>query len=274
MLAAVIPAHNEGGRISEVIRQLLKLPVGLVVPVLNGCTDMTAEVVGRVSDHRLRPLHFREALGYDVPRIAGSRAALEAGARAVLFVDGDLIGRVAGCLAELVDGVRRGLDLALCDCYVGTPVPYRESAAHAVYAARAALNTALGRADLGVAIPSHGPVAVSRRLLETVPPSALGVPPLMQARACRAGLKVGVSAALGHRDLGSAGRDREHRLRIADTLVGDCAQAICWAQGRPANRGGHAGYHPLRRFDLLGLEPPEAEGHSDLAGEEASLRAT
>jgi len=274
VLAVVIPARNEGGRIGEVIRQVLRLPVGLVVPVLNGCSDMTPDVVLRVNDHRVRPLTFREPLGYDVPRIAGGRSALEAGALGVLFADGDLIGRIAGCLAELADAVRRGWDLALCDCYLGTPVPYRESAAHDVYTARLALNAALGREDLGVAVASHGPVAVSRRLLQTVPLAAVGVPPLMQAQACRAGLKVAVSAALGHRDLGSAGRDREHRLRIAETLVGDCAQAACWVHGIPVDRGGHDGYHSGRRFDLLGLQAPELEGHRTATSEESEKRAT
>jgi hypothetical protein len=193
-----------------------------------------------------------------VPRIAGARAALEAGAKAVLFVDGDLEGPIQGRLAILgAQAKRGGLDLALSDCYTGTPVPSRQSLAREVYSHRVALNQALHRSDLGAAIPSHGPVAVSRRLLETIPLSSLGVPPLMQAHAVLSGLNVGVGVCIAHAELGSAKRDREHRQRVAETIIGDCLQAICIAEGRPADRQGHVGYHSSRRFDLLGLTPPE-----------------
>jgi hypothetical protein len=260
MLAVVIPARNEAARIEGVLRQALGLRPGLVVPVLNGCDDMTADIVRRFGDARIRPLHFREPLGVDVPRIAGARAALEAGATQVLFVDGDLEGKLQGRLTVLLQTARRqGLDLALADCYAGTAVPTHETVARRVYVARVALNEALGRPDLGAAIPSHGPAVVSRRLVESVPVASLAVPPLMQAQAARAGLKVGIGVAIPHKELGSAQRDREHRQRVAETIIGDCLQAICIAEGHPADRQGHLGYHVRRRFDLLGLEPPEGE---------------
>ncbi|HYG58607.1 MAG TPA: glycosyltransferase family 2 protein [Symbiobacteriaceae bacterium] len=252
MLAVVIPARNEAARIQNVVRQSLKLKAGLVIPVLNGCTDMTMEMVRRLGDARVRPVQFKEPLGLDVPRIAGAQAALEAGARGVLFLDGDLDGQLLGRLAILVERVRRGeTDLSLSDCYAGTPVPSRQTTARSVYTARLALNEALGRPDLGAAIPSHGPVAVSRRLLEALPPAAIGVPPLMQALACRAGLGVEVGACIPHKELGSAQRDREHRQKVAETIIGDCLQAS------GGDRRGHMGYHEARRFDLLGLQPPE-----------------
>lgn len=258
MLAVVIPARNEAARIQGVVRGALKIPAEIVIPVLNGCTDMTLEMVRRVSDPRIRPLVFKEPLGLDVPRIAGARAALEAGAKGVLFVDGDLNGQIQGRLAILASQVKRhGMDLALSDCYAGTPVPVRQSAARQVYVQRVALNEALGRADLGAAISSHGPIAVSRRLLEAIPLSSLGVPPLMQAHAVLAGLKVGVGVCIPHLELGSTKRDREHRQRVAETIIGDCLQARAVAEGRPGDRQGHVGYHHERRFDLLGLEPPE-----------------
>ncbi len=268
MFAVVIPARDEAARIGGVLRQVLRLPVDLIIPVLNGCRDMTYQVVRRFGDKRIRPLRFREPLGYDVPRIAGARAALEAGAEAVLFVDADLTGPLVGPMLSLVDRVRHGLDLALADCYTDTPTPQRRSAALQVYQARVRLNEALGRADLGPAIPSHGPAAVSRRLLETVPAASIGVPPLMQAHAVCAGLNVGSGAAIPHKELGSAPRDREHRLRIAETIIGDCLMGACLAGGRPLDREGHEGYHPRRRFDLLGLLPPEVAG-ADRTAEEA-----
>ncbi|HLN62791.1 MAG TPA: glycosyltransferase, partial [Symbiobacteriaceae bacterium] len=79
MLAVVIPARNEASRVQGVIRLALGLKPDLVIPVLNGCKDMTADLVKRVADPRVRPLHFQQALGLDVPRIAGARAALQAG---------------------------------------------------------------------------------------------------------------------------------------------------------------------------------------------------
>lgn len=269
MLAVVIPARNEAARIQGVLRVALRIPADLVIPVLNGCTDMTAEMVRRVPDARIRPVLFKEPLGLDIPRIAGAQAALEAGARAVLFLDGDLEGPIQGRLAILASQVRKGqLDLALSDCYAGTPVPSRQSLARQVYIQRVALNEALKRHELGAAIPSHGPVAVTRRLLETIPLSSIGVPPLMQAHACRAGLNVGVGVCIPHKELGSAKRDRAHREKIADTIIGDCLQAIAIAGGRPGDRRGHIGYHAERRFDLVGLTPPEGAGEPAAAGEE------
>lgn len=256
MLAVVIPARDEAPRIQEVLRHLLRLPITLVIPVLNGCKDMTPELVGRVSDRRVQPLLFQEALGYDVPRIAGARAALTAGALGVLFVDGDLTGPIEPAVTSLIQRLRRGADLVLTDCYHKTPVPTRTSTAQRVYQARLALNRALDRPDLGPAIPSHGPVGVSRRLLEQVSAVGPGIPPLMQAEAVRLGLQVEVGAALAHRDLGSAERPKAHRAQIAETIIGDCLQGVAAAEGRGSDRGGHDGYHSQRRFDLVGLEAP------------------
>lgn len=270
MLAVVIPARNEAACIQDVLRAVLRLPVGLVIPVLNGCTDATGDLVGRTGDRRVRPLKFQEALGYDVPRIAGARAAAEQGARAVMFVDGDLSGRLEGGLYQLFNAARKGLDLALADCYTGTAIPYRNSTARAVYESRLALNRALRRSDLGAAIPSHGPAAVSLRLLETVPLATVGVPPLMLAHALQAGLDVGIGAHIPHGDLGSARRDREHRQRIAETIIGDCLEGLCLAEGRAPDRKGHMGYHGERRFELVGLKPPGAVGDVAAPGVEAS----
>jgi len=257
MLAVVIPVRNEAQGLNNVLRMALALQAAHIIPVLNGCTDMSPEIVARMPDRRLTPLHFPDPLGYDVPRIAGAQLALKRGALGVLFLDGDLTGHLNAVLHNLTARVKAGADLALTDCYAGTAIPFRDSAARSVYQARLALNAALGRPDLGPAIPSHGPVAVSRRLLETVPLASLGVPPLMQAHACRAGLRVEVGARVPHQELGSARRGREHGLRIAETILGDCEMGRRLAQDERPDRGGHLGYHPERRFDLVGVTPPE-----------------
>jgi hypothetical protein len=259
--AVVIPAKDEAGRIGVLLQQLLRLPVGLVIPVINGCTDMTEAVVSRQTDARIRPLSFAPPLGYDVPRIAGAEVAHRAGASVVIFVDADLTGQLDQTVVRLAQAVvEEGVDLALTDCYAQTRIPFRESAARQVYQRRLQLNEELGRPDLGVAIPSHGPVAVSRRLLTRMPGELLGVPPLMQAHAVRDGLRVAVAASLPHRLLGSAPRPADHRLRIAETIIGDCLAGRNWARGEGPDREGHLGYHPYRRFDLLGLVSPDGPG--------------
>lgn len=258
MWAVVLPAKDEAARIGPLLQQLLRLPVGLIIPVINGSTDMTEGIVGRFEDPRVKSLYFAESLGYDVPRIAGALYAQQRGARAVLFVDADLTGKIDGLVVRLAQAVTEDrLDLALTDCYAETPIPYRESAAKRVYDGRVRLNEALRRPDLGPAIPSHGPSAVSRRLLRELDPALLGVPPLCQAVAVRRGLQVGVAARLPHRALGSAQRPVEHQLKIADTILGDCCAGVNWVRdGRP-ERDGFEGYHPERRFDLVGLGAPE-----------------
>lgn len=252
MLAVVLPAKNEAARIETVLKQVLRLPASLIIPVLNGGNDMTPAILNRFADKRIQPLQFREPLGYDVPRIAGARAALVDGASIILFVDADLTGPILGILLSLTNAIKqRGLDLALCDCYAGTAVPYRDSVAASVYQARLGLNEALGAPGLGPAIPSHGPAAVSRRLLEGVPLWSVGVPPVMQAHAILAGFKAGIGAQIAHKELGSAERDREHRLMIAQTIIGDCTEGRALADGNPPDRGGHIGYDAGRRFDLV-----------------------
>jgi hypothetical protein len=268
VIAVVIPARNEAASIETLLGQVLRTSVGLIIPVLNGCEDMTAELIRRITDKRIRPISFREPLGYDVPRIAGAQAALEEGADLVLFVDADLTGPVAGTLMQLADGVRRkGFDLALTDCYTDTPIPYRQSAARDVYQARRQLNQRLGREDLGAAIPSHGPAAVTARLLKAVPLASVGVPPLMQTYALLAGLKGGVAAQIPHKRLGSAAREKEHRLKIAQTIIGDCHQGCSLVEGRPFDRQGFVGYHAQRRFDLVGLEEPQPAALSEAFSE-------
>ncbi|HLO02433.1 MAG TPA: glycosyltransferase [Symbiobacteriaceae bacterium] len=258
MWAVVLPAKDEAARIGPLLQQVLRLPVGLIIPVINGSNDMTEGIVGRVEDPRVRSLYFAEPLGYDVPRIVGALYARQRGARAVLFVDADLTGKLDGLLIRLAQAVTEDkLDLALTDCYAETPVPFRESAAKRVYEGRVALNEALGRPDLGPAIPSHGPVAISRRLLQELDPALLGVPPLCQAVAVKRGLRVGVAGRLPHRALGSAPRPVEHQLKIAETILGDCRAGTNWAKNGRPDREGHDGYHSERRFDLTGYEAPE-----------------
>lgn len=262
MLAAVVPARNEEGRIGRVLARLLRLPIDRIIPVINGSADGTRDEVLSLRSRRIEPLLVAEPLGLDIPRALGARAALAAGAQGVLFVDGDMAGDMEAALRDLVQRIRSGrLDMALC--YVRRPAPEDpRSMAFRVRALRLELNQRLGLPRLNDAIPSHGPHAVSRRFLEQVPLQELGVPPVSQALAVQAGLRVGVAATLDHGQLGHRPRAVEHRRRVGETLMGDCLEALAVAggQARSRERDGvvYLGYHPERRFDLLARELGEA----------------
>lgn len=257
MLAAVVPARDEAGRIGVTLQCLLRLPVDLVIPVVNGCTDTTLTEVQALPDRRLRPLLYAEPLGLDVARAAGARVAAGAGADGVLFVDGDMAGDLEAPLRLLLSAVQGGrLDMALS--YVRRPPAQRaDSMASQVTALRLELNRALGLPGLGDAIACHGPHAVSRRCLEAIPLRELALPPVAQALAVRTGLRVGVAAALTHADLQHRPRPAEHRARVGETIIGDILEALGVARGEPRSRvrrgRTYMGYHGERRFDLLEL---------------------
>lgn len=265
MIAAVIPARNESRRIVYPLASCLAVPVDLVVPVLNGCEDDTWDWVRTFRDRRIQPVHFRAPLGIDVPRAVGAQEALGRGARVVLFVDGDLKGRIERHLRVLVGAVERGLDLALSQCL--SEPPAKPGLAREVYSFREELNRRLGLlgppgesgagpdGGLGAASPSHGPSAVSRRFLRVIPTRELGVPPVALTLARRAGLRIGVETHLPHARLGSAPRDKKHSEMIAHTIIGDCLEAMAVWEDRPRSRAHdgreYIGYAAGRRWDLL-----------------------
>lgn len=259
MLVAVVPAKNEAPFIARVLQNLLAVPVDLIIPVVNGSIDQTAEIVRCFPSPRIQPLFFPEPLGIDVPRAVGAARAIDAGATAALFVDGDMAGNILGALRELVRAVERGgADLALTNCYPPEELARLSDLARLLLELRLALNRELGLAEaIGSATPSHGPHAVSRRFLECVPIPELAVPPVALAIAARLGLKIKVGACLAHRELGSPFRDATHARLVAETIIGDCLEALCVARGLPRSRCLHGvnylGYHPQRNLALAGL---------------------
>lgn len=239
------------------LQHLFAVPIDLAIPVLNGSSDGTGKILAGIRDHRLYPLVFKEPLGIDLPRAIGAYQAYRLGAQTILFVDGDMAGHFVGNLRELVTAVgRTGVDLALTDCY---PEYYNNiftDLAGLLVQVRLQLNHELGLADtLGSASPSHGPHCVSRQLLETVPIGDLAVPPVMLAVAIRSGLTVKVATELPHHRLKSSIRDQLHCRKIAETVIGDCLEAIREFRRQPRLREQNgiqfSGYHQERRFDLL-----------------------
>ncbi|MCL6634385.1 MAG: glycosyltransferase [Peptococcaceae bacterium] len=257
MLAAVVPVRNEEKRLKKTIGTLLEVPCDLVVPVINGSSDGSYETVRRIQSKRLFPLYFKEALGFDVPRAVGAKAALDRGASAVLFLDGDMDGDITVNLQELIARVTAGgADMALTDCYPGRHRADLSPLASRVLAVRRRLNREMGLDQaIGAASPSHGPHAVSRRLLLAVPLRELAIPPVSLALAAKNGLSVCVGTSVPHKALGSPEKDHSHSQLIAETIIGDCLEAVRVYRGEKRSRRWgpleYDGYHSRRRWDLL-----------------------
>lgn len=234
----------------------MTVSAGLIIPVVNGCTDKSGEIIGNYQSDKIFPLFFKETLGFDVPRAIGAKCALEKGAAAVLFVDGDMDGDIAANLEELINKVtKENIDMALTNCYPDGCQEISSLAQH-VLQARYELNREIGlKQAIGVAIPSHGPHAVSLRLLQSVPLRELAIPPVSLSLAAKSGLEIRVGTNIAHQALGSPEKDFTHSELIAETIIGDCIEALRVYRGeeRRREKGSvvYKGYHPQRRLDLL-----------------------
>lgn len=256
MLAAVVPIKNEEKRLKRTIETLLSIPAELIITVINGSNDNSYNVVGHILTGKILPLHFTETLGFDIPRAIGAKAALERGATTVLFIDGDMDGNISEKIMELADIVGRGADMALTDCYPGENIKDLSHLANHVLKVRYQLNQTLGlEQSLGTASPSHGPHAVSRRLLLSIPLRELAIPPVSLALAAKGGLKVHVGTRVPHKELGSPRKNTRHAQLIAETIIGDCMEAINVYHGQERRRAcgqvEYDGYHSQRRWDIL-----------------------
>lgn len=259
MLCAVIPVQNEALRLNEVLHNILALPLDFVLPVVNGSRDGSPEIIGSFPQKdRIRQIHFEKPLGIDVPRAVGALHAHRMGADVVLFVDGDMAGDIRLVLKKLLQSVQNGVDLSLVDCYPALDHEVATPVVNELVALRKLLNRSLGLTGLGTASPSHGPHAVSRRLLDSAPFRELAVPPVALVRAARKGLKVGVAASIPHCELGSPDRGPHHARLIAETIIGDHLEAFCVLNNRTRSRIRDGvtfnGYHHTRRWDLLEAE--------------------
>lgn len=257
MLAAVVPVQNEEARLKKTLETLLAVSSDLIIPVINGSSDNSYNIVSQLRSSRFLPLCFKEPLGIDVPRAVGAKAALDGGATAVLFLDGDMDGNIAADLKELVSRVISGFaDMALTNCYPGEYQAGLSSLASRVLNVRRNLNRETGLEQIiGPALPSHGPHAVSRRLLLSVPLRELAVPPVSLVLAAKSGMNICVGATIPHKALGSPEKDPDHSDLIAETIIGDCLEALCVHRGKARNRSQDSqeynGYHSRRRWDLL-----------------------
>ncbi|MCR6545225.1 glycosyltransferase family 2 protein [Dehalobacterium formicoaceticum] len=254
MFAAVIPAQNEDLHIREVINNLLQLSLDLIIPVVNGSQDQTLNICLSFSSPKLHILHTPLPLGIDIPRAAGAHFAYQMGAQGVLFIDGDMNGDLCLPLQQLINSIKSGTDCALTNCY-----PYiqsRHPLARKVLKYREVLNREINLFhQLGLASPSHGPHAISRLLLDSIPVTTLAIPPLEITCAQITGLRVHVAAAIPHLLLGSREKSPLHNKMVAETIIGDCLEALAFLKGTIPDRKEkgilYDGYHSSRRFDLL-----------------------
>ena len=81
MIAAVIPAYNEEDSIGHVLDALAHLfTLDTVIPVLNGCTDHTRQVVlQHALANRVALIEYPLPLGIDVPAQLGRKMRLCSG---------------------------------------------------------------------------------------------------------------------------------------------------------------------------------------------------
>lgn len=255
MITVVIPAKNEAGRITTVLQNVATLPIDHIILIINGTTDATLQEVLDLPIDKLQIVYFHECLGIDVPRAIGAKMAYSLGSDVVLFVDGDMVGTFNENLVELMEGIQfKHLDMALTNCY---PSPPRHIERYnPTFQWRYNVTHELGLdKKLGLATPAHGPHAVSRRLLESIPLQELSIPPVSLALARLNKLRIDVATTIPHYRLGSSVKNCIHSNKIIDTIVGDCLEAIAAFHGKPRTRQWqnktYSGYHTARRFDLL-----------------------
>lgn len=255
MWIAVVPAYNEDLSIGSVIKNIFQTPVSLILLVANGCTDRTCEEAVLAANGRpLKILFFSQALGMDIPKAVGAAYALKFKPQGVIFVDGDMKGPIQPVLLELITTVENGLDLALTDCY---PFIHQHSdLANQVLIARENLNRQINLyGKLGVSIPSHGPHAISSTLLQKLNLRYLAVPPKALVQAVLNQAEIGVGATIPHARLGSSQRSPWHSEKIAETIIGDCQEALELLN--PDSPESYTtsikgmGYRNSRRFDIL-----------------------
>lgn len=252
--AVIIPAKNEAENISIVLKNTSLLEPDIIVVVVNGSTDHTLEKTFYHDNAGIHIIEFKEPLGVDVPRALGAKYAYLWGAEIVIFIDGDMVGNIGPAVQGLISGVRKGTDLALVNCY--PYITHRVEIVEKMLDFRRLLNQELGLfRTLGVASPSQGPHAVSRRLLEKIGFKPLAVPPMELALAKIANMEIQVHAALPSIFLEAGVKSQGHIKAITETIIGDCVEAINHLRGSTRKRSWeetiYTGYNKERRFDLL-----------------------
>ncbi|MGE5561551.1 MAG: glycosyltransferase [Chloroflexota bacterium] len=241
-LAALISARDEERTIAGAVASAAGTPgVVRVVVIANGCRDQTAAEARRAG---AEVIEYAEPVGHDVGRALGA-AALPG--HDLLLLDGDFAVPPAQ-LRRFATALRRGADLVLND---QNPVYAGKPRVGTVTLVRLLLNRLLGRPDLGVNSLLIVPAGISARAVFRIGPGALAVPPLAQAKAVLAGLRVGAVPGV---DVLSGNRRRPGLNAGSDLtplemlIIGDHLEAIGHILKR---RGPRGGYTDLNRSRAL-----------------------
>ena len=138
-----------------------------------------------------------------------------------------MIGNITPIIKKLIISIKKYRnDLSLTNCY--PKIPSGQGLSSLIIDFRLMLNKSLGIYNhIGVSTPSHGPHAISRHLLDIVPFKEIAMPPVVLALAVKSNLKIHVSSTVPHYKLGSKAKNSEHSRKIAETIIGDCLEAIC-----------------------------------------------
>ncbi|MFS0839993.1 glycosyltransferase family 2 protein [Paenibacillus sp. 1P03SA] len=236
-VSVVIPVYNERRSLAAVIREAYRVhPSVEVIAVVNGSTDGSRRIVEKMGP---RMISFDTALGHDVGRAVGARAAK---GDIVLFTDGDIV-IPAAKLSSFVKAVEDGADVAM-NTYVG---PVKRDSVHRVILAKHALTAMLDRPDLAGTSLTTIPHALSRRAISEIGAESLAVPPKALALALRKGLNVKAVeyAAVGAKNprrRKSAGTDP-----VGDLIIGDHLEALyAWIEAEALTEAGAEGAPPDR----------------------------
>ena len=84
-VAVIIPALNEAGNISNLVKEIQEQRINLVIVVDNGSTDDTARLAKEAGAHVIG----EPRRGYGYACAAGTAFALERGAELLVYIDGD-----------------------------------------------------------------------------------------------------------------------------------------------------------------------------------------
>jgi hypothetical protein len=228
-VSVILSVMNEEENIGNILDQLGRLPLEEIIVVINGSTDQTLH---KIQNHHSRPIivHYDAALGFDVGRAIGAKAAIS---DILLFLDGDMI-IPAEQLVPFVYAVERGADIALNNI---TPFLARFDHQDPVTIVKQFVNQSLGRSDLSANSLTAIPHALSRKTLDIIGCSNLAIPPLAQAIALVSQLKVTAPTSINvirknRRRSTNAGRGNI----VEELIIGDHLEALHYAMEQQGER--------------------------------------
>lgn len=229
--SAIIPVSEEKATIAQVIRSVRLAGADEIIVVANGADQETVE---RAMKTGAQVLVFRQRLGHNVGRAVGAKYST---GEVLLFVDGDFAIHPHD-LEPFFEAVEKGIDVALNQL---SSLFYRYIPADPISVVKYFLNCCLLRPDLLNGSMTAVPHALHRRVLDSIGYDSLMIPPLAQAKAILAGLRV---ENVHYVDVVTPNRLRpEHRLQggtmpAFERIIGDHVEALDYLLQQTNRRGG------------------------------------